>query len=268
MKVIKIEELKKIQLDILTEIDTFCRKNNIKYFLGFGTLLGAIRHKGYIPWDDDIDIVMLRNDYDKFIKEFSKNDRSIYRVQSGDIDKTFLYPYAKIDDTRTTLIENANNSSNIGINIDLFPLDIIPEDSKKAKILLMKSKVWNCIYILKYVKIKHGRNIFKNIILILSHFLLGIIKYRTIKKNIIINAQKYKNYTSKYCGNVVMTDKWNGGIQEVESFSEVLYVDFETIKVPIPCGYDAFLKGCYGDYMELPPLSERVSHHSFYAYWK
>ena len=103
MREIGIEELKEIQINILDYVDDFCKRHHIKYFLSGGTLIGAVRHKGYIPWDDDIDICMLRSDWERFVELFSKEKNTDYRVYSHLIEKSFVFPYAKVSYEKTIL---------------------------------------------------------------------------------------------------------------------------------------------------------------------
>lgn len=127
MRLISFEEHKKIQLSILRDIDVFCQKNQIKYFLAFGTLLGAIRHKGFIPWDDDIDIAMPRPDYNKFILSFNGMVDNL-KVLAPEIDLDYYAPYANVYDTRTVLEEKGTShlKFEIGVKIDVFPIDGVP----------------------------------------------------------------------------------------------------------------------------------------------
>ena len=120
MKEIKNDELRTIQLDILQNVHDFCMKHDIKYTLAYGTLLGAVRHGGYIPWDDDIDIAMLRPDYERFMQEY-KND--IYKFTECRLDKDVHIGFGKVEDTRTIVIEGGN-TKNLGVSIDVFPIDI------------------------------------------------------------------------------------------------------------------------------------------------
>ena len=153
MKKITIEEAKKIELDILSYIDDFCQKNNIEYFINYGTLIGAVRHKGFIPWDDDIDISMTRENYDKFI-EYYKNDKSKYKLLALETNKHYFNNFAKIVDS-TTRIDNTRiyKSYPSGIFIDIFPMDSF-SDKKIVDIcyvlesfkLLSFSKRKNIIY--------------------------------------------------------------------------------------------------------------------------
>ena len=126
LRQIDIEELKKIQLDILIAVDDFCSKNNIKYFLSFGTLLGTIRHRGYIPWDDDIDIIMLRDDYNRFLETFN---HSYYKVNSIQNNPTYFLAFAKVTDERTVMQEEIVYPTEYGVYIDVFVVDGVPSST-------------------------------------------------------------------------------------------------------------------------------------------
>ncbi|MBQ8445584.1 MAG: LicD family protein, partial [Opitutales bacterium] len=129
MREITHEELKQIQLGILDKVHEFCEKNGITYFLSSGTLIGAVRHKGYIPWDDDLDLYMPRADYDKFIKLFSANSPENTKLLSLETDKKYQYPFAKVIDDRTEMVETAvGESFKIGVYIDVFPVDSVPDN--------------------------------------------------------------------------------------------------------------------------------------------
>ncbi len=129
-----VEEFKQIQIDILLAINKFCNEHNIKYSLACGTLLGAIRHKGFIPWDDDIDIYLLREDYNKLITVFPSLLDGKYSLNSLERNPLWNRPYAKAFDTQTIEIEAVrNNVPNMGIGIDVFPIDDVPDDDAEWK---------------------------------------------------------------------------------------------------------------------------------------
>ena len=157
-----VNEMRKIQMDILLFIHQFCIDNGIQYSLAWGTMLGAIRHKGYIPWDDDIDIMMTRPEYDRFCKLFH-DDRSVYKLYDVHTDKKWIYPFAKISDERTIRVEK-NALDEIGINIDVFPIDFYADSYEDAMKALKRMKFRKKIYVAKILRSYTGMSLLKNII--------------------------------------------------------------------------------------------------------
>ena len=138
---ISLEEMKQIEVDILLNIDSFCKENGIKYGIGYGTLIGAVRHHGFIPWDDDIDIWMPRPDYDKFINYYQDPTYQLQCMEKGGYYRT----YAKVFDTRT-IITNTNNKD-MGIFVDIIPIDGLPSNEDTARKYLSKMvKIRTWIY--------------------------------------------------------------------------------------------------------------------------
>ena len=133
-----VEELQKIELEILKYIDKVCKENNLTYFLAYGTLIGAIRHKGFIPWDDDVDIQMPRDDYNKLC-DILKEENGRYKLLDHKEGLGYIYPFAKVIDSNTRLIETGlTETVNMGVYIDIFPIDGTPNDFKKRKKYLKK----------------------------------------------------------------------------------------------------------------------------------
>ena len=159
---IEIEELRKIQLDILRHVDDFCKVYKIKYFLCGGSMIGAVRHHGYIPWDDDIDIMLLREDYDKLISLYSKTDNSEYKLHCFNLDKDFLKPFVKIDNSKTVLEEIVADPIKMGVNIDVFPIDVVPNDKSQQKKMYNRFKLYKTIINLKIIKTSASRIWYKN----------------------------------------------------------------------------------------------------------
>lgn len=262
MKNLSIEEIKEIQLQILDEVNNFCEKEGIEYFLGYGTLIGAVRHKGYIPWDDDIDIVMKRDQYETFLSKFNSSSR-IFKVYSCDNCDWFPYPFAKISDERTVLIEeNDEMKNNIGINIDVFPLDELPIKSIKNVYI----RILNNLLTLKSVKVNSSRKFYKNLILRIGKITTAFIKANTISQQINILAVN-NNTNANYLGNIVFTDS-STDFAPQDAFSSKFKISFESREYYINKGYDEWLSNYYGDYMQLPPTEKRVTHHRFIAYKK
>ena len=267
MRLIKSEEIKPLLLDILLHIDSFCKKHGIRYYLSGGTALGAVRHHGFIPWDDDIDIMMFRDDYERFLTLYKDSDQGEYTLHSFGDNKRYLFPYAKIDNSQTLLIEDLNQPSPFGINIDIFPIDNLPDSIERQKHIYHKAGFLKAVLSLKQIKINKSRKPAKNILLACGRFLLLPFSTYSIVKSLATLHRSFPCPESSYCGVVV----WGYGMSEVNEkkvFSGVLLTSFEGHQFPIPVGYDTYLHSLYGNYMELPPLEKRKTHHSSVAYWK
>ena len=246
---------------MLKYLHEFCQENNIKYFVGYGTLLGAVRHKGFIPWDDDIDIIMPRKDYDKLIELFNKQN-SAYKLKNIEIDKKYPYNFSKIYNTETTLVENLYSKYNIGIYIDIFPLDGWPKNNFTIKLLYLLEKITK----IKTYKISKLHGFKKNVILILLKPLIIFISTKNIFhfiNKICYRAEKEEGVI----GNIVANVYGNKEKMEKKWFSDSNESEFENIKVNIPVGYDNILRCLYGNYMTPPPMELQISHHNNIAFF-
>ena len=251
MKRLTLEECKKISLDILVDVADFCEKNNIRYFLSVGTLLGAIRHKGFIPWDDDIDIMMPRPDYKRFLDEYN-GKYMLLKPESG-----LLY-YAKAYDPTTIKYEadtDYKKNKPIGVDIDIFPLDGIVNDQE------IIDKLYKRECFLETLLRLSNQPIFlrKNPIKCINRIIPRIIGSKNLVRMIEKNAQAYDYEKSDY----VIRMRWspNGftGALPKEVF-EKDYGEFEGHRFCIPKGYDQFLTAFFGDYMTPPKEEDRVTH--------
>lgn len=262
MKELQENSLKLMLVDELKVIDEFCDKNNLTYFILYGTLLGAVRHKGFIPWDDDIDIVMPRKDYEVFVKTFNNFNKN-YSVIDSFSSKKYYLPFAKVIDNNTILIENINVKFDIGLYIDIFPLDNIPDDVLKRKQLFKKidkyNKLRNCKYML------FGKNVLKNVAKALVKIILLPISANYISRMTERLSQKYNNIETNDVGVVIGL---KNSTFKKELFHSSCKLEFEGYLFNAPMKYDEILKISYGNYMELPPIEKRVTHHSFKVYIK
>ena len=262
-KITSIDEMKLIQLDIMDNIHAFCEEKNITYFLSHGSLLGAVRHQGFIPWDDDIDIFMKREDYENFCKEFPLN-QNMYNLVLTNSDTSVYYGRAmsKVFDNRTILKEpHYIGDDNIGVNIDIWPLDGVPLETKKRKRHFKK--------LVLLQKLLYGRIIrtsaCNGLKLKIIHFFLFPLSSKKIVRKIINLQIKYPCNCSYLVSCYV--DPYKKTFRK-DWFSERVLVSFEDRKYYIPVNYDEILTELYGDYMQLPPADKQQPHHIVNVYWK
>lgn len=268
MKEMSLDDIKSTQLGILKEVSSFCEDNNITYFLGGGTLLGAIRHKGYIPWDDDIDILMPRTDYDRFLRTFNDNiGNEMIQVSANEIDRLYHHTIAKVSDYNTCLIERYTLNYPLGVNIEIFPLDGLPHDLKDSNKLFNMVGFLRKLHEIKRMEHREGRNIFKSSFLIASKLVLCFINIEQLIEKISTYSKRCCYEESAYVGCVVAGYGKRERMSK-EVFKKSIDVEFEGFIFKAPIGYDDYLTGLYGNYMQLPPKEKRVSHHSYKSYWK
>lgn len=269
MKEIKINEIKEIQLEMLKYVKKVCEENNLKYYLCGGTLLGAIRHKGYIPWDDDIDILMPIDDYKKFLN-IQHEDKGYSLLNPYSYDN-YYYVFSKLVDKRTKLVEfNYPEIEEMGVYIDIFPLFALPNDSKEQKefvenILNLYNKNF------KYYRTSwyYSENKFKMVAKAILKFPLYIYnKRKNITENILKLMEKYNYEESDYVGFLLTRYPSEKEITRKEVYRDTVDVEFEGEIFSAAIGYEEYLTSLYGDYMKLPPVEKQVSHHNFNAYWR
>lgn len=260
-------EVRNIQIDILKMFSKYCGLHDLNYCLYYGTLIGAVRHKGYIPWDDDIDIAMPRPDYEKLIQNFNGFHED-YEVFENRIQENYALPFAKISNKKTKIIELSDiNFNNLGVNIDVFPLDGLPESQKIKKSLLRRIKIIRTIYTIKSVRYNRHRSFYKNVILLIGKIIFYFYKPKKITTSIINEALSYDFENSSEVACLV----WGYGIREIMKksyFDKSVKLEFEGEFYNAPYEYDKVLRQIYGDYMQLPPIDKQKSHHDFTAYAK
>lgn len=266
MKELSLEELKEIELDILKMFDSFCKENNIQYFLAYGTLLGAIRYKKFIPWDDDVDILVPRADYDRLMSLFQ--DSETYCLYAFERNRKYRFPFAKLCDMRTRLTETVypNNGVELGVGIDIFPLDHWDDDFDKAKKEAIR--IGRDIARLSWTKIDKPRtnNPVKYVV---WSAVLAYCKMRGSEhyiKKIIKACKKAEQNESRYVGAKAWPIYLERGIIPAEAFADTVEIEFEGKMFPAPIGYDTYLTCLYGDYLPEPPKEKQKTHHSFVAY--
>lgn len=262
MDSVTLRKVQMVLLEIAKEIKRVCDENNIKYFLDSGTLLGAIRHKGFIPWDDDLDIGMMREDYEKFCNIAPKCLNENYFLQTWKNDTYYGLPFAKVRKKNTVYVENkASKRAKNGFYVDVFPYDYAPEsfDEKEAilerlanleRLILMK-----CLY--EPWNEADRINLFKRIGYI-PYQIFGIFKeksdliqqYEALAKSVSKSSEIYLQFGSS-----------KGFLVPYKAFGDGIAYTFEDDTFRIPEDYDLYLTSMYGDYMTLPPVEERENRH-------
>ena len=261
-KAISFEEHKKLQLEILLQFDKFCKENNLTYYLTDGTLLGCIRHHGYIPWDDDIDIEMPRPDWLK-LKSLFVNQGHLKLSMPCERDSRYFF--AKVYDDRTIKIENLTNYKNcnmLGVDIDVLAVDGAPDDEQEF--LTRMEKVRTMFSKSGFVKAGLcGSYKWK------LKWILARIRYGNpdkLMEKALKLCQEFDFNTSKY---LCRYNRYNRGYRVPrECYESVVLKEFEGYMLPVPVGYDQILTASYGDYMQLPPEEKRIAHHENNIFWK
>lgn len=258
----EMKQVWKVELELLKKLDEVCKKNNLKYFGDSGTLLGAVRHKGFIPWDDDIDVVMLREDYDKLRKIANKEFKEPFFLQNAYNDKGYFREHMQLRNSNTTAIlmyEGKKVSFNQGIFIDIFPLDEISNNIIERKIKSIKLNLYKRIFKIMFKKENDTNS-----------------KIKCCLKKIIRTVFKEENYYKMYdnfektCKKVMFKSDTVDKVSFLNNISSYRYlpkeyylqtieVAFENTIIPIPKEYDKILRKLYGDnYMT--PLNVPTTH--------
>lgn len=266
MKKLTFEEIKDLQLEILDDLHDFCVKNNIRYSLGGGTLLGAVRHKGYIPWDDDIDLVMPRPDYERFLKEY-KPKSEFYQLSHHKNNPHFVSAFAKIYDTRTLII-GPNLIDDQMVFIDIFPLDGMPDENGIDDYLEEVAQ-----YIHKIRKVGKYHLFAKSRKDKIAFFIKYIIKRISLpgRDKLFCNLETVlKNYSFENSDFAGLTGGSYGKKEWMPKniFEHYQLAEFEGKKYCVITQSIKYLETVYGDWQKLPPPEKRIPLHTFEAFMK
>ena len=256
-------EIKKVELGVMDYIHNLCQKENINYSLAYGTLLGAVRHKGYIPWDDDIDISLKRDEYDKLYQAILRDNDPIYKVASWENDARYPYPFYRVYDARTVYDNNyIDNDIDLGICVDVFPFDYYADVNQNMVKLDNYRRL--SVYTLYGI---HNKNLkLKNIVryVLILAFRLTRVKSWNKKMNILSMQEKDGDFIDYLMENKRVSTKFDKSFLDTTIDSP-----FEDRVYKIPAAYKKILSTIYGDdFMEIPPLEKRVKHDDFLAYIK
>lgn len=266
------QEMQALELEALDAFAAFCADNNLTYWLNWGTLLGAARHKGFIPWDDDIDVVMPSNDFEKMVdlanagitpgKNYQFGSNKIKNASSD------LYAYVKLYDTRTKVSQSAYRSSikqDEGVWIDIFPLVGAPLEGEERRRLSRTSYRLFIMYTLCAWGFTPSDSWAGNMRRALMYPYANLRGYKHWLKAFDDLLLTYPQFGSTaYCA----APPYDSVTYELEDFQKTVFVEFEGKGYPAPAGYDRVLHADYGDYLQLPPEDQRKSTHEFTAVWR
>lgn len=258
-----LRNLQKKSLEIFKYLKKFCEENNLTIYFCGGCCIGAIRTKGFIPWDDDIDVFMPRESYNR-LKEIWKEKADIVKYECViPSEKNFTRNlFITVNDNNTTFIKTHQTDLdiNLGIPIDILPLDGCPNSKVKRKL----QKFWALVYSLycaQMIQKNHGK-----FVEILGRAMLAIVPSKKIRWKIVRLAEKkmtkYKIEDCEYVTELCSGPKYMQNEYKKEWFAKAIYKEFEGEKMPIPIGYDYYLRMAFGDYMQLPPKEKQIPEHN------
>ena len=258
---VNLKKLHNTEIEILEEINRICSNNNLSYFMIGGTLLGAVRHKGFIPWDDDLDIAMPRKDYNKFQEICKKQLNDKFILDSYENNKQYWLPIIKIRNKNTIYEEKSqkNYNNNKGIWVDVFPLD--NADKEISNKLIRKEKIIKrlkgMLHIKNLRKIEKEDSILKKILISFIKIVPNKFYHFLINKNRTFNNNKNTDYFVNFGSQYGIKKQ----IHQKENYLPAVDLEFEGNKYKAPKNYEYVLKKIYGEnYMELPPIEKRITH--------
>ena len=253
-----IQELRQIQMGILDEVHRYCEAHGLRYFLSSGTLIGAVRHKGYIPWDDDIDIYMPRQDYEAFLQSYH-DEKGIYRAINPSTESHYYYTFAKVVDQRTHMVEKETEGYEIGVYMDIFPVDFVTEDMQQRQRIFKQKKL---LYKIRRCKISNSNPLQSRLAYIVYKCWPMSVRQieRKIRQLIVLHTP-----TPTVC-NMTEAGPSIKGCFPADDIASSVDIEFEGKTYKTMIGYKDYLQRTYGDYMTLPPVEQRVTH-KFEAYW-
>lgn len=259
---LSLREAQMLMVEILDEVDKLCEKHNLRYFLDAGTLIGAVRHKGFIPWDDDVDIGMPREDYDKFLKIAQKELPDYLFLQTFETDKYYdVYPVpCKVRYNGTMFLEEhakENHKMHNGVYIDVFPYDSLPKSNTVYKI--QRTLSYNILKSFKRLRDIPETLNFKNKITFSFYKIVTKIFPSKRRRKFFDFLIKWNDPNSEYMGYGVDTF-WSEYVYKKSDYFDLIKLPFEGKEFYAPKNYDAVLTQLYGDYMTMPKEEDRVWH--------
>ncbi len=254
-----IKDLQKKSLELLIMFDDFCKQNNLQYFLCGGACIGTLRHGGFIPWDDDIDVFMLRKDYEKLKRIWVNSDK--YRICRTEKDTFYRSLITAISDEETTFIKERQKDLDIphGVRLEIVPLDYAPSNRLGRKIQILWALIFQ-IYNNQEPPTSKGK-----LLEFIGKIMLWCLPTWKMRYRVLKFAEKQMSkYNDDNCTHLTeLCSRYQYMVKDYPKniFEKAVYKDFEGFKVPLPQGYDTYLKMAFGDYMQLPPKTEQIPKH-------
>ena len=252
----QLRHLQRVILSIAKDIDELCRQNGIKYYLVGGSAIGAVRHHGFIPWDDDLDIIMDDYNYKRFLQIAQEQlDKDKYFVCEGRVDWPLYFTKVKLKNTHLQEHEGRWTSDTDGIYVDVFKMDNVSNNKLIARWQYFCGK-----YYMSYLLAQRtygSASVFKRIIM----FMTFPLKVSVIRNFVVKQSEKYNNTETKFYGFFHGRNRYKSSVIRKDLFGEPLYVPFEDTMLPIQERYQEYLTQVFGDYMKLPPEEKRVGLH-------
>ena len=276
MKELSVHETQKVALEILKNISDVCEELDIRYYLLWGTLIGAVRHKGLIPWDDDIDIGIPRKDVQRIIDYYNsaKNINNYYKAYTTSTKENYFFPVKRIVDTRTIVKGEkrpTKKQCDCGIFVDVYPIEEAGETFEEAsKFLRQQGKLVMMRDFSIKDKFVHAKTSLLYTVAKIPLYLFAKVMGFKFWDNMLERRSNKRSasdtqYKCVWTGCSCNPDK---GVYHRDVFEKTEKARFEQYYFSIPAGYDEILTRSYGDYMKLPPENERIGHHEYKAYWK
>ncbi|WP_348920671.1 LicD family protein [Enterococcus rotai] len=259
-----VKQLQKKELEILKFVDNFCQTNDIPYFLSAGTLLGAIRHKGFIPWDDDIDLGMTRENYERFIQLVPKALKDTdYMLQTYKTDAGYPLPFLKIINLTTTLVESNAKDGNAknGVFIDIFPFDVVPDNKALRWLQIKKCKLLTFVIHTKMNYYTRAQTPVGGMIYKLLNLFWGRYSVRELLEKRQKEIEKYNQSNNHNMSIVTATTEFRTETLSKTEINDVIRIPFEDGMFLANSNYERMLEQSYGDYMKFPPVEERGTRH-------
>ena len=269
MKALTAREVQLGELEVLKKLDEICTQLDLRYFLTYGTLLGAVRHQGFIPWDDDVDVMMPRPDYEKLIEYLQLHEKELapFKLMHYKTNKEYIYPISRFVDTRYWIDYEGTTDYGLGLFVDIYPLDGCGNTEEEAQKIMQSNKLDIAFIDIagtdKY-KVSVSGGFLRSVAKFMAFLYAKMRGARYFAKKLDKKGQLYKYDECDYVNLTI----WSTSVKpfKKELFASIERMKFEDSMFCVPSRYHDILTQCYGDYMKLPPEEQQIAHHYYTAY--